>query len=38
MKKSSCGPMMKKPVVKNTSSAVKKKVLAMAKKGPKKMK
>lgn len=38
MKKSSCGPMMQKPVAKNPTSAPKKKVLAMAKKGPKKMK
>jgi hypothetical protein len=38
MKKSSCGPEMKKPMAKSAKSAPKKKVLAMAKKGPKKMK
>jgi len=38
MKKSSCGPMMQKPMAKSATSAPKKKVLVMSKKGPKKMK
>ena len=38
MMKKSNPPMMQKPVAKNPTSAPKKKVLAMAKKGPKKMK